>query len=138
MDIGLLIGLMIVVYVIPEVLKRLKRKKPYEYPQFPEPAPQQAPEQHRTGVPGNLSQGMKPPPVPVYFVSDEGMAGDEGDPAWGQRPGGSVVLELTDIGSDTGTGLQLDPGGSALGFVWAEVLAPPLSLRSSRRSLRRC
>lgn len=34
MDIGLFIVLMIVVYVVPELLKRLKKKKPYQYPDF--------------------------------------------------------------------------------------------------------
>ena len=137
MDIGLLVLLMIVVYVVPEILKQMKKKKPYQYPQFPSPVPQQDPVAQRQGVPGGLAKGMKPPPMPVYLMSGEGVAGDEGDPEWGKRSEGSAVLELTDISLDSGTGMQLDTGGVALGFIWSEVLAPPLSLRSSRRGIGR-
>ena len=80
MDIGLFIVLMIVVYVVPELLKRLKKKKPYQYPDFPAPMPPTGQYPSPPGIPGELSRGMKPPPMPLYAVQEEGTAGDEGDP----------------------------------------------------------
>ena len=64
MDIGLFIVLMIVVYVVPELLKRLKKKKPYQYPDFPAPMPPTGQYPSPPGIPGELSRGMKPPPMP--------------------------------------------------------------------------
>ncbi len=137
MDIGLLIGLMIVVFVVPELIKRMKKtKKPNQYPQIPLPIP--SPEQNypAPGIPGGLSQGVKPPLISVYEMSGEGMAGDEGDPDWARKED----LTVLDVSGPLETGqmaLRFDPAEAAQGVVWAEVFAPPLSMRPNRRSLRR-
>jgi hypothetical protein len=130
MDIGLFIIILIVMYVVPEIMKRLKPKKPYQYPEFPSTLP---PGPGPAGIPGNMSKGMKPPPVPA--MSGEGLPGDEGDPAWGLRVQ-SVLPEVAANAEGPEEKLHLVAGGPALGFVWAEIISPPVSLRKMRRGVR--
>lgn len=133
MDIGLFVVILIVMYVVPEVLKRLKPKKPYQYPEFPSTLPQGG--QGPVGMPGELSRGMKPPPVPV--MTGEGMPGDEGDPAWGlhTEPLFAAMKEFS--GGSADEKMQPVASEAAMGFVWAEIIAPPVSVRSMRRGIRR-
>jgi len=132
MDIGLFVVIMIIMYVVPEIMKRLKPKKPYQYPEFP---PTQQPDAKvPVGMPGELSRGMKPPPVPV--MSGEGMPGDEGDPSWGLRME-SVLPEVKGFTEGPEEKLHWGAGGAALGLVWAEIIAPPVALRPMRRGMRR-
>ena len=132
MDSGLLIIALIAMYIIPEILKRLKPKKPYQYPEFPPNQPSEG--QGPAGIPGELSRGIKPPPVPA--MSGEGMPGDEGDPFW-RMPQESVASEgklfMAEHAKDQ-TGVV---SGAALGIVWAEIIAPPVALRPMRRGIRR-
>ena len=132
MDIGLFIVLMIVVYVVPELLKRLKKKKPYQYPDFPAPTPPTGQYPSPPGIPGELSRGMKPPPMPLYAVQEEGTAGDEGDPDWGVKMT-APVNEITGGEIETQSVWGLDPGQAMQGLVWAEIIAPPLALRHLRQ-----
>lgn len=136
MDIGLFVVLMIVVYVVPELLKRMKRKKPNQYPPIPIPIPPQGQDRPGAGIPGELARGIKPVFHSVYEMSGEGMAGDEGDPDWESKES----LEVEDVSGPLAVGeltLRFDPAEAAQGVVWAEVLAPPLAMRSNRRSLGR-
>ena len=132
MDIGLFVVIMIIMYVVPEIMKRLKTKKPYQYPEFPSTQPPGA--QVPVGMPGELSQGMKPPPIPV--MSGEGMPGDEGDPSWGLRME-PVFPEMKGFIEGQEEKLHWEAGGAALGLVWAEIIAPPVALRPMRRGMRR-
>ncbi len=131
MDIGLFVVIMIVMYVVPEILKRLKPKKPFQYPEFPSTLPSEG--QGSVGMPGELSQGVKPPPVPL--MAGEGMPGDEGDPAW-VRLVEPVALGNKEIGEDCGTG-SWKMNEAVRGFVWAEIIAQPVALRPMRRGMRR-
>lgn len=131
MDLGLFLVIMILFYVVPELLKRFKKKRPYQYPEFP-PTDEQA----GARMPGSLSQGAKPPPVPVMAASAEGTAGDEGDPNWRSEnppavPASSITKELSVCAccTDARTVMQ--------GIVWAEIIAPPVSLRRKNALLRR-
>ena len=128
MDIGLLIFFMIVLYVVPELLKRFKTKRTYEYPEFPTQKPGGP-----VGMPGTLSQGMKPPPVPAAAALDEGKTGDGGDMAWGTQINIPLLANL-ESASQTGS-FELDTRNAMQGVVWAEIIAPPVSLR--RRSYGR-
>ena len=116
MDIGLFIVLMIVVYVVPELLKRLKKKKPYQYPDFPAPTPPTGQYPSAPGIPGELSRGMKPPPMPLYAVQED-----------------APVNEITGGEIETQSVWGLDPGQAMQGLVWAEIIAPPLALRHLRQ-----
>ena len=132
MDSGLLIIALIAMYVIPEILKRLKPKKPYQYPEFP---PTQPPgEPGPAGIPGELSRGLKPPPVPA--MSGEGMPGDEGNPFW-KMPQESVASEGKLFLAEQSKEQTWGANGAALGIVWAEIIAPPVALRPMRRGIRR-
>lgn len=132
MDIGLFIVILIVMYVIPEVMKRLKPKKPYQYPEFPSTLP---PDGHGpVGMPGELSRGIKPPPL--QDMTGEGMPGDEGDPAWKLRTE-LTYPEVKGIAGESGESFRVGASEAALGFVWAEIIAPPVALRQTRRLLRR-
>lgn len=130
MDIGLFIIVLIVMYVIPEIMKRLKPRKPYQYPEFPSTLPQ---EQVPAGIPGELSRGMKPPPL--VLMNGEGMPGDEGDPMWGiqAKP---VITELGEFTDEREEHFHLGPNEAALGFIWAEIIAKPVALRPLRRGVR--
>ena len=130
MDIGLFILVMIVLYVVPELLKRFKKKKPYQYPEFP----QTGDRPENVGIPGTLSQGMKPPPVPSSAGPDEGMPGDEGDPSWKAREGVPVLSALEPAGVQVGQ-CSIAAESARQGIVWAEIMAPPVALR--RRSYGR-
>jgi len=135
MDIGLFVALMVVVYVVPELVKRMKRKKMNRYPPIPFPLPPQG-QRSDSGIPGELSRGVKPVFHSAYEMSGEGMAGDEGDPDWERNDS----LEVEEVSGPLAVGeltLRFDPAEAAQGLVWAEVLAPPLAMRSDRRSLRR-
>ena len=132
MDIGLFIVLMLVVYVVPELLKRLKKKTPYQYPDFPA-SPPSIPYPTAPGIPGELSRGMKPPPMPLYALQDEGTAGDEGDPEWGAKATASVSgIGIGEV--EEKTAWSLGPNQALQGFVWAEIMAPPLALRQVRHN----
>ena len=132
MDIGLFIVLMIVVYVVPELLKRLKKKKPYQYPDFPAPMPPTGQYPSPPGIPGELSRGMKPPPMPLYAVQEEGTAGYEGDPDWGVKMT-APVSEIAGGEIETQSVWRMDPSQAMQGLVWAEIIAPPLALRHLRQ-----
>lgn len=132
MDIGLFIVLMIVVYVVPELLKRMKKKNPYQYPDFPAPPPA-GHQPTGPGIPGELSRGLKPPPMPLYVMQEEGTPGDEGDPDWGVKMT-APVSEITGGEIETKSAWVFDPRQAALGVVWAEIIAPPLALRPLRRN----
>lgn len=132
MDIGILIVVLIAMYVIPEILKRIKPKKPYQYPEFPSTSPSD--DQRTAGIPGELSRGIKPPPVPV--MSGEGMPGDEGDPFW-KLPKESMSLEMKGLAAEKAVEPSWGPTSVALGVVWAEIIAPPVALRPLRRGIRR-
>jgi hypothetical protein len=135
MDIGLFIVLMIVVYVVPELLKRLKKKKPYQYPDFPAPPLPTGQYPSAPGIPGELSRGMKPPPMPIYAVQEEGTAGDEGDPDWGVR----MAVPISEIGNaetEEKYAWGLGPSQALQGLVWAEIISPPLALRHMRQNRR--
>lgn len=135
MEIGLFI-LMLLMYLVPEILKRRKKKEPYKYPDspwtgMPEGQPQ------TSGIPGTLAKGMKPPPVPLQIpegeAGDEGRAGDEGVRDWGvQQLAEAPVLADARIG-----GAALDPAMAGQAIVWAEVIAPPVSMRLARGQRRR-
>ncbi len=131
MDIGLFIVIMIVMYVVPEILKRFKQKKPYQYPEFSPPTPTDG--QDAAGMPGELSRGMRPPPLPL--VGGEGTPGDEGDPAWQKKVDDSgmprILTELPALDR------RWELGGVAQGLIWAEIIAPPVSLRPIRHGMRR-
>ena len=131
MDIGLFIVIMIVMYVVPEIMKRFKQKKPYQYPEFPSPVPTNG--QDAAGMPGELSHGMRPPPLPV--IDGEGTPGDEGDPTWRMNSDDvgmpKIVAELPVADR------RWELCGVAQGVVWAEIIAPPVSLRPIRRGIRR-
>ena len=129
MDIGLFILLMIIMYVVPEFLKRWKPKKPYQYPEFPPTLPQDG--QGPMGIPGELSRGVKPPVLPI--MTGEGMPGDEGDPAWSGKAA-PVMQGFTDA---TPGDRRWDAGNAVQGLIWAEIIAPPVALRSRRCSIRR-
>ena len=129
MDIGLFLVIMIVMYVVPEILKRVKPRKKYQYPDFPADLP--AGGDGPAGMPGQLSQGTKPPPLPI--ISEEGTRGDEGDPAW-RSPAEPTAVMLSDV-SVPGRNWELGP--IAQGVVWAELIAPPVSLRMRRQGGRR-
>ena len=133
MDIGLFIIVMIVMYVVPEILKRLKTKKPYKYPEFPQPLPQGG--QGPVSMPGGISRGMKPPPV--MEMTGEGMPGDEGDPSWGvhSQP---ALPEIIGLAARPEDNIRIGTGDAAMGFIWAEIIAPPVALRQTRRSMRKC
>ena len=138
MDIGLFIVLMIVIYVVPELLKRFKKKKPYQYPNFPLPNPPTGPQPSPPGIPGELSRGMKPPPpMPLYALQgEEGTAGDEGDPAWEVRMTGPAIgIAESEIYS--APVFYFDAQQATQGVVWSEIIAPPLALRQMRRHMRR-
>ena len=130
MDIGLFILIMIVLYVVPELLKRFKKKKTYQYPDFP----QTGDRPENVGMPGTLSQGVKPPPVPPISATGEGMPGDEGDPAWKAQDGVPVLVTLEPVGAQVGY-YSIDAEHAMQGIVWAEIMAPPVALR--RRSYGR-
>jgi hypothetical protein len=125
MDSGIIIVLLIAMYVIPEILKRLKPKKPYQYPEFPSTLPP-------------TEQGpAKPPSIPV--LSGEGMPGDEGDPFW-QIPKAAVstaVPETKRLSPESFAEPSWGSQGVAMGIIWAEIIAPPVSLRPMRRGVRR-
>lgn len=125
MDIGLFIVIMVIMYVVPEILKRVKPRKKYQYPDLPAGGDGPA------GMPGQLSQGTKPPPLPI--ISGEGTRGDEGDPAW-RSPAEPTAVMLSDV-SVPGRNWELGP--IAQGVVWAELIAPPVSLRMRRQGGRR-
>ena len=129
MDIGLFIVIMVIMYVVPEILKRVKPRKKYQYPDFPADLP--AGSDGSGGIPGQLSQGTKPPSLPT--VSEEGTRGDEGDPAW-RSVAEPTAMMLPDP-SLPGRNWELGP--IAQGVVWAEVIAPPLALRLRRQGARR-
>ena len=130
MDIGLFIVVMLVVYVVPELLKRFKKKRTYQYPEFPP-----AGESTGGGVPGTLTQGTKPPPVPVY-ASEEGAPGDEGDPDWAMRQV-APVLAVADLGNVPAGASSVNAQNAMQGIIWAEIIAPPVSLRRKNQTLRR-
>ena len=130
MDIGLFIIIMVVLYVIPELLKRFRKKKPYQYPEFPQAG--ERPE--NAGMPGALSQGVKPPPVPVYATAGERTPVDDADPYGNTKTGVPVLVHLEPVGAQTGL-YSLSSQGAIQGIVWAEVIAPPVALR--RRSYGR-
>lgn len=132
MDIGLFIIIMIVMYVVPEILKRLKPKKPYQYPDFPPALPQGG--QGPVGMPGELSRGMKPPPVPE--ISGEGLPGDEGNPAWAMREE-PTMPEVKGLAGDLSLGLPWSAREVAQGIIWAEIIAPPVTMRPMRHGIRR-
>ncbi|HWR28618.1 MAG TPA: hypothetical protein VN631_02190 [Negativicutes bacterium] len=132
MDIGLFVIIMIVMYVIPEIMKRLKPKKPYQYPEFPSTLPPDG--NVPVGMPGELSRGVKPPPVPV--MTGEGMPGDEGDPSWGLHVE-PVLPEMKGLTEAPEEKLHWGAGGAAMGLVWAEIIAPPVALRPMRHGIRR-
>ena len=131
MDIGFFIIILVVMYVVPELLKRFKKKPQYQYPQFPQPGDR--PE--NAGIPGNLSQGTKPPPVPAFAALDEGKTGDGGDMAWGAMAV-PVLANLESAGTQTASFI-LDTGSAIQGVVWAEIIAPPVSLRRRNYGRRR-
>ena len=131
MDIGLFIVIMIVMYVVPEIMKRFKQKKPYHYPEFPSPVPTDG--QDAAGMPGELSHGMRPPPLPV--LDGEGTPGDEGDPTWRMNTDDSGLTKiLTELPA---LDRRWELGGVAQGLIWAEIIAPPVALRPIRRGMRR-
>jgi hypothetical protein len=133
MDIGLFIVLMIVVYVVPELLKRMKKKQPYQYPDFPTSQLPTGQYPSAPGIPGELSRGMKPPPMPIYAAQEEGTAGDEGDPDWGVR----MAAPVSEIGGrelEDKSDWVLGPNQALQGLVWAEIISPPLALRHLRHS----
>ena len=137
MDIGLFIVLMIVVYIVPELLKRFKKKKPYQYPDFPTSNPTPGPQSSPPGIPGELSRGIKPPPMPLYALQgEEGTAGDEGDPAWEVRMNAPVV-GIAESELHIAPVFCFDAQQAAQGVVWSEIIAPPLALRQMRRTMRR-
>jgi hypothetical protein len=137
MDIGLFIVLMIVVYVVPELLKRFKKKKPYQYPNFPSPLPPTGQQPSSPGIPGELSRGMKPPPMPVFALQEqEGTAGDEGDPQWEMRMT-SPVIGIVESDLNLAHVFCFDARQAAQGVIWAEIIAPPLALRQMRQRMRR-
>ena len=131
MDIGLFIVIMIVMYVVPEILKRFKQKKPYQYPEIPSPVPTNV--QDATGMPGELSRGMRPPPLPV--IDGEGTPGDEGDPTWRMNTDDSGMTKKLPAAPALDQRWEL--GGVAQGLIWAEIVAPPVALRPIRRGMRR-
>ena len=136
MDIGLFIILMIVVYVVPELLKRFKKKKPYQYPNLPSSLPPTGQPPVPPGIPGELSHGMKPPPVPVIALQEEGAAGDEGDPAWERRMTAPVV-GIAETELNMAPVFCFDVRQAAQGVIWSEIIAPPLALRQVRQRMRR-
>ena len=129
MDIGLFIIIMIVLYVVPEILKRFKKRRPYQYPEFP-----QEREPVEDGMPGSLSQGTKPPPVP--YVADEGVAGDEGDPSWKVEPV-TAISTGSELRETQGSSYGLDYRAAMQGIVWAEIIAPPVALRRRNTVFKR-
>ena len=133
MDIGLFIVILIVMYVVPEIMKRLKPRKPYQYPEFPPSLPTDRRE--APGIPGELSRGMKPPPLSQTF-SGEGLPGDEGDPLW-VMPGAHIVPEIKKFEEEQAVGLPGIANGAAMGIIWAEIIAPPVTMRPMRLGIRR-
>ena len=76
---------------------------------------------------------MKPPPMPLYALQDEGTAGDEGDPEWGAKATASVSgIGIGEV--EERTAWSLGPNQALQGFVWAEIMAPPLALRQVRHN----
>ncbi len=134
MDIGLFIVIMIVMYVVPEILKRLKPKRPHQYPDFPPALPQGG--QGQTGIPGELSRGMKPPILPVT-PTGEGLPGDEGDPAWELRPEFAYSEMVEYSRPDLGDRMRISSQEVAQGIIWAEIIAPPVAMRHMRHGIRR-
>lgn len=132
MDIGLFIVVLIVMYVIPEIMKRLKPKKPYQYPEFPSTLPSDR--QEPLGIPGGLSHGMKPPVFPS--LTGEGMPGDEGDPAWGLHVA-PALADMQGLSGEMGESRRVGLSEAALGVVWAEIISPPVALRPMRQGIRR-
>ena len=132
MDIGLFIIVLIVMYVVPEIMKRLKPKKPYQYPEFPSPLPSDR--QGPLGIPGEISKGTTPPPVSE--MSGEGMPGDEGDPNWVMHEE-QIIPEAKGFAGDLLVGLSWGAREAVQGFIWAEIIAPPVSLRPMRHGIRR-
>ena len=130
MDIGLFIVIMIVMYVVPEIMKRFKQKKPYQYPEFPSPVPTNG--QDAAGMPGELSHGMRPPPLPL--TGEEGTPGDEGDPTWRMNTDDSGLTKI--LPAEPALDKRWELCGVAQGFVWAEIIAPPVSLRPIRHRIR--
>ena len=88
------------------------------------------------GIPGELSHGMKPPPVPVVALQEEGAAGDEGDPAWERRMTAPVV-GIAETELNMAPVFCFDVRQAAQGVIWSEIIAPPLALRQVRQRMRR-
>lgn len=132
MDIGLFILVMIVLYVVPELLKRFRKKQPYQYPEFP----QTGERSENVNLPGTLSQGMEPPPVPSLAATGEGLPGDEGEPAWKARTGVPVLITLEQMAPSASL-YSLNSQEAMKGVVWAEIIAPPVSLRRRRSVVKR-
>jgi hypothetical protein len=135
MEIGLFI-LMLLMYLVPEILKRRKKKEPYKYPDAPWTGTTEGQNQN-SGIPGTLAKGMKPPPVPLQITEgaagDEGLAGDEGVQDWGIQP----MTEVPALADARIGGAALDPAMAGQAIVWAEVIAPPVSMRLARGQRRR-
>lgn len=131
MDIGLFILVMIVLYVVPELLKRYKKKQPYQYPEFPQTGDQ--PE--NAGTPGTLSQGTKPPQIPAY-ASEKGTPGEAGDLIWAVPKTDPALLATETASIQTGAH-YLNSQNAMQGIVWAEIIAPPVSLRRRRFAVRK-
>lgn len=135
MEIGLFI-LMLLMYLVPEILKRRKKKEPNKYPDVPWTGMPEGQTQ-TSGIPGTLAKGMKPPPVPLQVsegtAGDEGRAGDEGVQDWGIQP----MTEGPALADARIGGVELDPAMAGQAIVWAEVIAPPVSMRLARGQRRR-
>lgn len=131
MDTVVVLVILLVMYIVPEILKRFKTKKPYQYPEFPATGPEAG--KGTSGIPGELSRGVRPPPLPV--AGGEGTPGDEGDPAWVLQAATPVAEPHLSVFRAEGT--FPDPAGAAAGIVWAEILRPPVALRIRGRGMRR-
>lgn len=133
MDIKLFIALMVVVYVVPELFKWLRKRKPNQYPGFPVPTPPSDQYPTAPGIPGELSRGMKPPAMPLYFMQEEGTPGDEGDPNWEIKR----VAQVTEIGeaeTEAKSAWGVDVTQATQGVVWATIIGPPVALRPMRQN----
>jgi hypothetical protein len=126
MDIGIFIVIMIVLYVVPELLKRFKAKPQYKYPEIPSTPTAEGP----------MTDTEFREPMVLPSISDEGRAGDEGDPSWVVRSASEQVGARGLVGEREASP-ALDLSLAAQGVMWSEILARPVSMRPMRHGTRR-
>lgn len=113
MDFFTLVIIMAIVYLLPELLKR-RKPKDYKYPEIPS--------QNDPGI----------PPLPTMQVGEQVKNKQESTPTVTVASAANAYTVISDTNTKNPWQENLNESMVVNGFVFAEILSPPLAKRPKR------